>query len=87
MVTFYKIVENGIIEQVGWIRGRKPTGTVISEDEYKELSSIMKSMPTVPDGYGYRLKADLTWELYELPVVEEELTAEEALAIILGGDV
>lgn len=62
-------------------------GAEITEERYSEICNALSSVPTAPDGYGYRLKTDLTWELYELPAVEEELTSEEALAIILGGDV
>lgn len=61
-------------------------GAEITEERYSEIIKALSFTPTAPDGYGYRLKADLTWELYELPVAEKELTAEEALAIILGGE-
>lgn len=58
----------------------------ISQQEYKRVKAIVTQKPTPPEGYGYRLTADLTWELYELPEeADPELTAEEALDIILGG--
>lgn len=78
----YKVIDNGYVTMFGTGYG----GEEITAEEYSTIMEVIKSKPTAPDGYAYRLKADLTWELYELPVVEEELTAEEALAIILGGE-
>ena len=57
----------------------------VSQQEYGRVKAIVDQRPVPPDGYGYRLTADLTWELYELPADDPELTAEEALDIILGG--
>lgn len=78
----YKVIDNGYVTMLGTGYG----GVEITAEEYSAIKEVIKSMPPAPDGYGYRLKADLTWELYELPVAEEDLTAEEALSIILGGD-
>ena len=55
-----------------------------------EIQHAIASVPSAPDGYAYRLKADtIQWELYEVPPVPEddEITAEEALEIIRGGAV
>lgn len=85
-MRYEKIIENGYISScVCCFNGNEAEGN-ISKSEYDAISAILLSAPTAPDGYSYRLKEDLTWELYELPVVEEELTAEEALSIILGGE-
>lgn len=55
------------------------TGTnAISEAEYQEIKSVIENIPSAPDGYGYRLKENLEWELYELPVAEID---EEATVI------
>lgn len=59
----------------------------ISEAEYNEILAIAKNCPTAPDGYGYRLKTDLTWELYELPPVPDVPTVEdkaEGFDILMG---
>jgi hypothetical protein len=49
---------------------------------------MLHNMPSAPDGFGYRLTESLEWELYELPIVEdEELTEAEVLEILLGGAV
>ena len=62
-------------------------GEEITEAKYNEILSMLRNRPEAPAGFGYRLKPDLTWEQYELPVVEEEeLSDGEALSIILGGE-
>ena len=44
---------------------------VISKEQYDNLLVFFKSAPQAPEGFGYRPKDDLTWELYLLPIVEE----------------
>lgn len=56
----------------------------ISRTEYERVKAVVAQKPVPPEGYGYRLTNACTWELYELPPVGE-LTAEEALSIIIGG--
>ena len=84
-MRYYKIVNGDYLLAVGTGNG----GEEITEAEYNNIMDVIRSSHTAPEGYGYRLKSDLTWELYELPVIAEEtdpeLTAEEALDIILGG--
>ena len=86
-MRYYKIVNVDYLLAVG----TGNAGDEITEAEYNNIMDVIRSSPTAPEGYGYRLKFDLTWELYELPVTAEEadpeLTAEEALAavkILLG---
>lgn len=43
-------------------------GEKITETEYDNILQIIRSKPTAPDGYDYRLTEDLEWELYELPI-------------------
>lgn len=81
-MRYFKTISDGYIMSVMTGLG----GEEITAEEYHTIMEVIKNAPTAPDGYGYRLKEDLTWELWELPVVEEELTADEALAIILGGE-
>lgn len=63
-------------------------GTEITEAEYNEIMAVIQSCPQA-EGKGYKLKADLTWEEYDLPPVvvsdDDELSADEALEILLGG--
>lgn len=62
-------------------------GAEITESEYNEILSAIQSKPADQNGYQNKLRADnLEWELVELPPEPEpELTAEEALEILLGG--
>lgn len=80
-----KILENGYIIAVS----TGDFGEQITETEYNEILSVIQTAPVAPEGYAYMLRADnLEWELVELPEPEpqdEELSADEALDIILGG--
>lgn len=54
------------------------TGKEISEWQYNEILSILRSCPEAPEGYAYRLTEYLEWELYEQPIEEIEEAATEA---------
>lgn len=71
-MRYYKLIENGYCLGVGI----GDVGIEITEEEYKSLLDIILNHPEVPEGCGYCLKEDLTWELCELPPIVEE--AEEA---------
>ena len=60
----------------------------ITQEEYDHILSVIRSAPTAETGYQYKLKVDLTWERVEAPPEETdpEISDEEALAIIIGGD-
>lgn len=69
--------------------GKGAGGVEITETEYNEIMSIIQNRPAA-EGKGYRLKADLTWEEYDLPPEPElsdddEISTDEALNILLGG--
>lgn len=85
-MRYYKRVENDYITVVGTGHG----GTEITVDEYSTILKTIQDRPTPPDGKDYRLTESLEWEEYDLPIVEvdedPELTDEEALNIILGGE-
>lgn len=80
-MRYYKQIEDDYIVAIGTGFG----GTEITEEEYDNIMSIIKSAPH-EDGKGYRLKTDLTWEEYDVePIeVEDEPSAEELLSIITG---
>lgn len=67
-MRYYKIINNGYILAVGTGNGN----VEITEQEYNETLNAISNMPTAPQGYGYKLKDDLTWELYELPQIVPE---------------
>ena len=81
---YVKNLEDGYIAGIA----TNACGMEITEEEYHEILAVIKSKPMDVDGYGYRLTTELEWELYELPIMEEEeLTEEEVLEILLGGAV
>ena len=84
MTRYYKQTDSMYILAVGVGVG----GIEISADEYSEILSVIQNRPTA-EGKGYRLKADLTWEEYDLPPVPEpsdddEISNDEAINILLG---
>ena len=82
-MRFFKVERDGNIPQIGIDCG----GTEITEAEYNEILSVIDARPTPPDGYDYRLKTDLTWELFELPPEPDDVDDAEALEILMGGAV
>ena len=84
-MRYYKMIIDGYLVAVGSGSG----GTEITAEEYAELLNIIRTKPVASEGYDYRLKSDLTWELYELPPIpapeDEEISDTEALNIITGG--
>lgn len=65
---FQKNIENGYI--ISLVKG--VTNGNITEDEYNTILEVIHNKPTPPDGFDYKLREDLTWELYELPTPEPE---------------
>lgn len=80
MKTYYKNIEGDYIIAIGTGLG----DVEITQEEYETILAIVRNRPTPEAGYDYRLRTDLTWELVESPVVEEEEATEadylEALA-------
>lgn len=87
----YLILKNdGYIS--GVVRGVSPDRSNATEAEYLEIKNIIENIPAAPEGYGYRLKENLEWELYELPEspeMQEEATEADYLEELarLGVDV
>lgn len=85
IMRYYKQITDNYILAIGTGYG----GEKITETEYNSIMSIIQSHPQA-DGKGYRLKADLTWEEYDLPPMpvpsdDDEISTDEALNILLGG--
>jgi len=75
-MKYYETIDNSYIISIGTGSG----GTEITEQEYSKILSVIRNKPTPRDGFGYRLKTDLTWEEYAMPPIEPEPpTEEEAL--------
>lgn len=45
----------------------------ITEDEYNSLCEIISNQPRAEEGFGYKLRNDLTWEQYKLPAEEDSI--------------
>lgn len=78
---YYKHIEDGYITAIS-----TGTGQVeITQEEYNEILSAIQSRPIPEAGFDYRLRTDLTWEQVEAPEpVEEDISAEEAMDIMMG---
>lgn len=83
-MRYYKNVETDHITAIGI----GPGGTEITQEEYNNIMSIIRNRPVPEEGCDYKLKIDLTWELYKLPPepADPDITSDEALSIIVGGD-
>lgn len=83
---YYKIIENGYIIAVTTGAGQTP----ITETEYNELLSIIRTAPAAPEGYTYMLNATtLAWEMVELPPTPEpepsDPTTDDIINTLFGG--
>ena len=70
---YFKNIENGYIVSISLHRGM----IEITEKEYNDIQKIIIERPVSPNGYEYRLKEDLTWELYEITEDEYEKAVEK----------
>lgn len=85
-MRYCKYINNGYITAFGTGDG----GVEITENEYNTIIAAIQSKPARTETTDYHLKEDLTWEEFEVEPVdptEEELGAEEALEILMGGSV
>lgn len=67
-MRYYKLIKDGYIIAIGIGAG----GEEISKEVYDKLLALTKARPIPTEGFDYRLRVDLTWEEYELPIVEGE---------------
>ena len=81
-MRYYKTVDNGYISAIGTGGG----GTEITETEYNEIMTAIQSKPPRTEDTDYHLTEQLEWVAYERiePEIDDELDAEEALAILTG---
>ena len=66
-MRYYKMIENGYIIAIGI----GFDDVEITAEEYAAILEIIKTKPVAENGYAYRLKEDLTWELVEVPIAEQ----------------
>lgn len=80
-MRYYKKLKDGYLLAIG----TGPGSEEITAEEYENILTIIRSRPTAEAGYGYRLKADMTWELYEVPVVDDSenyITGDEFMSMV-----
>lgn len=84
---FYKNLDGKYLAYLSTGSGQ----TEITEAEYRQILSLIRSAPAAPGGYVYMLRADtLEWEPVESPTepeapVDEDIDEAEAYNIIFGG--
>ena len=78
----FRIDSDGYLLSVGI----GPGGTELTGAEYDEILAVIGGKPAAPEGYDYRLRTNLTWELCERPAPPEEgeLDPAQALEMICG---
>lgn len=81
-MAYYKQIINGYIECVN-----TGGGTAITEEEYNTILSVIHEKPTATETTDYRLRADLTWEEFQVdpPDPDPEINDDEVLQILIGG--
>ena len=66
---FYRInIEDGYIH--GVVKGVSAENANCTEAEYEKIKDILMNAPIAPNGFYYRLKDNLEWELCELNIEE-----------------
>lgn len=87
-MKYFENAENGHILSISTNYGQ----TEISEERYNSIVDKAQNFPKdAPSGYVYQLRvSDLEWELVEYtpepPDPDPELSDDEMLDILLGGD-
>ena len=81
-IKYFKTVENGYIP---CLEAGSAGDIEITQEEYENILNIIRSQPIPEVGYIYRLREDLTWELCETEIIdenEEEISHEEFMTMI-----
>lgn len=63
---------------VGVVSGVGTANSNATEEEYLAVKALLLRQPEAPEGYLYRLKENLEWELCAMPVPESSGEAMEA---------
>ena len=79
-MMYQKNTENGYIVSI--VKGVSVGN--ITEAEYQAIMDIIRNKPTAEQGFDYRLREDLTWELFQLPEPEPEADEEATEADYLA---
>jgi hypothetical protein len=66
-MRYYKRTEDGYILLVGTNCG----GQEITQEEYNTIMQVIRNKPEAAEGYDYKLKENLEWELCKMPIRTE----------------
>ena len=72
-MEYKAIIKDGYILGVGQVLN----GGNITKEEFDDITNIIHNTPIAPDGFYYRLKENLEWELHKMPEVEEVATEQD----------
>lgn len=65
---YFKNIEGDYIVSISTGSGAKE----ITQEEYDNIMSVIRSRPTPEVGFDYKLRTDLTWETVEVEVIPED---------------
>ena len=71
-MRYYKIINDGYIMAVGIGNGY----IEITEKEYNAILTAIDNIPIAQQGYEYKLKEGLTWELCEITEEYQEVVTK-----------
>ena len=80
-MLYFKEVEDGYIKSV---KALNVEGEEISETDYNLILNAFETKPSATETTDFRLREDLTWEEYESDHGEDDISDEEAFAILTG---
>lgn len=83
MEKYFKNIEDDYIIAISTGSGTEE----ITQEEYDNILSVIQNRPIPKDGFDYKLKADLIWELVEVEVIPEdeiEITDDEFMEMLEG---
>lgn len=80
-MQYFKNIEDGYLTSISTETGMEE----ITQEEYESILHMIRSAPAADEGWKYRLKDDLTWELAECPPEEDpDLSDDEVMDILMG---
>lgn len=78
---YFKTMQNGYIPYITTGSG----DIEITKEEYDNIFEVICNRPENEPGIDYRLKEDLTWESYEVEIIDEdelEISNEEFMDMV-----
>ena len=79
-MRYYKIIDGEYIIAIGT---GAAGGVEISETEYNDIMEVILARPN-EDGKEYKLRTDITWEVFDAPDLEEDPSDEVSYAEIIS---